>query len=51
MLTAARATTQPTRKAGPFTRARCENSIRITAMIGTGLIATPMANVRISLIP
>jgi hypothetical protein len=26
----------PSRKTGPFTRARRENSIRITAMIGTG---------------
>jgi hypothetical protein len=28
---------------GPLTRARLENSMRITAMIGTGLIATPTA--------
>ena len=47
----ASATTQPTRNTGPFTRARWENSIKVTAMIGTGLIATPTANVRISLIP
>ncbi len=33
---------------GPFTLARAENSIRITAMIGTGLIATAIAYVRIS---
>jgi hypothetical protein len=51
VLTAASATTQPTRKAGPFTRARAENSIRITAMIGIGLIATAMAKVRTSLMP
>jgi hypothetical protein len=42
-LTAPRATIQPARNMGPFTRARVENSIRITAMIGTGLIATPTA--------
>src|SRR5580704_8361003 len=51
VLTAATASTQPTRKASPFTLARREKSIRITAMIGTGLMATPMANVRTSLIP
>lgn len=50
-LTIAKASTQPSRNSGPFTRARWENSIRITAMIGTGLIATPTANVRTSLIP
>ena len=50
-LTTAGATTQPNRNNGPFTLARLENSIRITAMIGTGLIATPIANVSISLIP
>jgi hypothetical protein len=42
--TIARPTTQPTRKAGPFVRARGVTSIRITAMIGTGLIATPIAS-------
>ena len=34
---------QPRRNIGPFTRALAENSIRMTAMIGTGLIATPTA--------
>jgi hypothetical protein len=34
-----------------LTRARSENSIRITAMIGTGLIATPIAKVSTSLMP
>ena len=43
--------TQPARNIGPFTVARPENSIKITAMIGTGLIATPTANVSTSLIP
>ena len=43
--------TQPARNTGPFTLARPENSIKITAMIGTGLIATPTANVSTSLIP
>jgi hypothetical protein len=47
----ASATTQPIRNAGPLTRARCEKSISVTAMIGRGLIATPTADVRISLIP
>ena len=42
--TTASATTQPNRKSGPFTVARRENSITITAMIGTGLIATPNAS-------
>ncbi len=51
VLTAASATTHPRRNAGPFTLARAENSMRMTAMIGTGLIATAMANVRTSLIP
>src|SRR3954454_24238688 len=51
MLTAASATTHPIRNAGPFTRARREKSIRMTAMIGTGLRATPTAKVRISLMP
>src|SRR5262249_18293767 len=45
------ATSQPSRKSGPFTRARRENRIRITATIAAGLSATPAANVRISLIP
>src|ERR1700728_2824171 len=36
VLRAASATIHPTRKAGPFTRARREKSIRITATIGTG---------------
>ena len=35
--------TQPSRNAGPFVLARSENSIRMTAMIGIGLIATPTA--------
>jgi hypothetical protein len=39
------------RNAGPFVRAPREKSISVTAMIGTGLIATPTAKVRISLIP
>ena len=50
-LTAPSASTQPSRNIGPFTRARAENSIRITAMIGTGLIATPTAKVSTSLMP
>ncbi len=50
-LTTARATAQPMRNIGPFTLARLENSIRITAMIGTGLMATPMANGSTSAIP
>ena len=50
VLTIPSASTQPSRKIGPLTFARLENSIRITAMIGTGLIATPIA-VRTSLIP
>ena len=37
----ARPTIQPTRNAGPFTRARGVASISTTAMIGNGLIATP----------
>ena len=43
-------TTHPRRKTGPFTRARAENSTRITAMTPAGLIATPIANGRTSLI-
>ena len=42
-LTTATPSTQPARKAGPLTRARAENSTRITAMMGSGLMATPMA--------
>jgi hypothetical protein len=38
----------PRRKAGPLLRARLENSIKMTAMIGIGLIAIPTANARIS---
>ena len=41
MLTTVSAITHPSKKSGPFTRARCENSIKITAMIGATLIATP----------
>ena len=44
---ASQPTSQPTMKAGPFTLARRETSIKITAMIGTGLIATPTASGRI----
>jgi hypothetical protein len=51
LLTTPRASIQPARNIGPFTFARPENSIRITAMIGTGLIATPIAKVRTWLIP
>ena len=36
--------TQPTRNAGPLIRALTENSIRMQAMIGTGLIAIPIAS-------
>ena len=36
--------TQPTRNAGPLTRALTENSIRMQAMIGMGLIAIPIAS-------
>ena len=50
-LTTARATAQPMRNIGPFTLARLENSIRITAMIGTGLMATPTAKGSTSAIP
>ena len=50
-LTTARATAHPMRNIGPFTLARLEKSIRITAMIGTGLMATPMANGSTSAIP
>ena len=36
--------TQPRRNAGPFTRALTENSIRMQAMIGIGLMAMPTAS-------
>src|SRR5262249_18366220 len=45
------ATTYPSRKSGPFTRARLENRIRITEMMAAGLIATPTAKVKTSVIP
>ena len=38
--------THPAAKAGPLERARGVPSIRITAMIGTGLNATPIADGR-----
>ena len=50
-LTGARATIHPTMNSGPLIRARWEKSIRMTAMIGTGLIATPTANPRTVLVP
>ena len=50
MLTAATPTSHPARKAGPLTFARAEKSTRMTAMIGSGLMATPMANGSTSLI-
>jgi hypothetical protein len=37
-------TIQPSRNAGPLTRARGVPSMSTTAMIGTGLNATPTAN-------
>ena len=37
-------TIQPSRNIELFARARCENSMRITAMIGIGLIAMPSAS-------
>ena len=40
--------TQPPRNAGPFCRASAENSMRMTAMMGTGLMAIPIANGRTS---
>ena len=43
-----RPTIQPTRKEILLAVADRENSIKMTAMIGTGLIATPTANPRIS---
>ena len=39
-------TTQPSRNARLFWRARSVKSIRITAMIGSGQIATPTASGR-----
>ena len=50
-LTTASATAQPSANIGPLTLARLENSMRITAMIGTGLMATPMAKGRTAAIP
>src|SRR5215204_5068649 len=44
LLTMAMPRTQPARNARLFTRALAENSTRITAMMGTGLMAAPMAN-------
>ncbi len=44
IVTTAMPTTQPMRKAGPFTRAFTENNIRMHAMIGIGLIAMPTAS-------
>jgi hypothetical protein len=38
---------QPMTNSGPFSRARCDISISATAMIGTGLSATPTARGRI----
>ena len=43
-LTTTRPSTQPMAKAGPFERAFGVPSMRMTAMIGTGLSATPIAN-------
>ena len=45
-LTTTSPTTHPTANAAPFDRARGVASIRITAMIGTGLRATPIADGR-----
>jgi hypothetical protein len=42
-LTATMPITQPAANAGPVTRARWVLSMRMTAMIGTGLRATPIA--------
>ena len=39
---------QPARNMGPFVRARGVLSIRMIAMIGTGLIATPIASGKMS---
>ena len=43
-LTMTSPSTHPTAKAGPFERAFGVPRIRITAMIGTGLSATPIAD-------
>ena len=51
MQTAVSPTTQPSRKTGAFTRARSEKSTRTTAMIGSGLMATPTAKTMTSLMP
>ena len=37
-------TIQPSKNTELFARAPCENSMRITAMIGIGLIAMPSAS-------
>src|SRR5512132_1269664 len=50
VLTRATPTTHPAVKTSPLTRALAENRTRITAMMDTGLIATPIANGRTSLI-
>jgi hypothetical protein len=42
-VTAVRPMIQPARNVGPFCRARSLKSMRITPMMGTGLMATPMA--------
>ena len=47
-LTTTRPVTQPTANAGPLERAFGVPSMRITAMIGTGLSATPTADGRMS---
>jgi hypothetical protein len=47
-LTTTRPTIHPRPKAGPVVRARGVPSIRITAMIGTGLSATPIGSGRTS---
>ena len=46
--TIVRPASQPAAKAGPFARARGVPSMRTTAMIGNGLIATPIAIGRMS---
>ena len=43
-----RASTHPTRKAGPLVFAFLLKRMRMTAMMGTGLMATPMACERMS---
>ena len=45
--TIVRPATQPSANAGPFERARGVPSMSTIAMIGTGLIATPIASGRI----